>query len=64
MMRKLGVLDGAMENFWSFDDAMGKLETLNKVMEKLCVGRLSDLMGKTGNWAALDDAMEHLGALW
>ena len=28
-------------------------------MEK-CVGRLNDLLGKTGNWA-LDGAMEHLG---
>ena len=25
-----------------------------------CVGRLNDLMGKTGNWA-IDGAMEHLG---
>ena len=31
----MGALDGAMENFGPFDDAMGKLETLNKVTGKL-----------------------------
>ena len=35
-MRKLGALDGVMENFGPFDDAMGTLETLNKAMWKLC----------------------------
>ena len=38
MMRTLGALDGAMENLGQvlpFDDAMGKLETLNKAMGKL-----------------------------
>ena len=56
---KLGALDSVIENFGPFDDAMGKLETLDEAMRKL----LNDLMGKTGNWA-LDSAMEHLGALW
>ena len=60
MMRKLGALDGAMENFGPFHDAMGKLETLDKAMWKLCGGRLNDLMEKLGKWA-LDGAMEHLG---
>ena len=35
MMRKLEALDGAIENFGPFDDAMGKLETPNKAMGKL-----------------------------
>ena len=38
MMRKLGALDGAMENlgpFAIFNDAMWKLETLDKAMGKL-----------------------------
>ena len=30
----MGALDGAMEIFGPFDDAIGKLETLNKVMGK------------------------------
>ena len=51
-----------MENFGPFHDAMGKLETLDKAMGKLCGGRLNDLMEKLGKWA-LDGAMEHLGAL-
>ena len=50
-----------MENFGLFDDAMGKLETLDKAMGKLGGGgRLNDLMGKTGN-LTLDGAMAHLG---
>ena len=62
-MRTFGALDGAVENFGPFDDAMRKLETLNKPMGKVsCGGGLNDLMGKTGNWA-LDGTMEHLGPL-
>ena len=34
-MRKFGALDGAMENLGPFDDATGKLETLNKAVGKL-----------------------------
>ena len=35
---KLGALDSVIENFGPFDDAMGKLETLDKAMRKLCGG--------------------------
>ena len=59
MMRKLGALDGAMENFRPFDDTMAKMETLNKVLGKRSGGGLNDLIGKIGNWT-LDGAMEHL----
>ena len=43
MMRKLGAHNGAMENLRPFDDAVVKLETLNKAMGKLGV---NDLMRK------------------
>ena len=65
----MGALDGPMENFGPFDDAMGKLETLNKAMGKLGVGRLNDLMGKQeigpfmaqwNIWGPFDDAMGKL----
>ena len=61
MMRKLGALDGAMENlgpFALFNDTMWKLETLNKKKQWGNCGELNDLMRKMGNWAP-DDAMEH-----
>ena len=61
IMRKLGALDGAMENlgplalWWR----NGKLQTLKKLRGNF--RELNDLMRKTGNWAPDDhvNAMEH-----
>ena len=57
----MGALDGAIENFGPFNDAMGKLET-HKEMGKLCVcvcGRvlitwkIGNLMGQWNIWGPL-----------
>ena len=40
----MGALDGAMEIFGPFDDAIGKLETLNKVMGKTVGGGVKYLI--------------------
>ena len=47
MMRKFRALDGAMENLGSFDDAMGKLETLIKQWGN-CVGEAKWPDGEKG----------------
>ena len=64
-MRKLGALDGAMENlgpFALFDDAMWKLETLNKAMGNC--GELNDLMRKMGIGALMRQWNINFGAFW
>ena len=48
MLRKLGALDGAMENLGPLMTQWGNRKPLIKQWRN-CVGRLNDLMGETGN---------------
>ena len=57
-------LDGTMENLGPFDDAMGKLETLNKAMGKRGGGPKWPDGGKREIGPLMAQIMEHLGAFW